>query len=166
MSKFTGVAGWAALARTVRLFMVTPAAIEASIILRRVSIGVLPVRLMSLIVRIATGRVAGRSLRKRFPILAPGVISRGRARETIELRALREGRLLRGIDMAANRVAHFSDKLWQPPRSVETQNRAGHCGKPRLMFRQIAARFALLVAGSPFDELRQFFIRISGIIVR
>jgi hypothetical protein len=31
------------LARTVRLFMATPAAMEASIILRRVSIGVLPV---------------------------------------------------------------------------------------------------------------------------
>src|SRR5882762_3212216 len=42
ISKFTGVDGCAALARTVRLFMVTPAAIEASIILRRVSIGVLP----------------------------------------------------------------------------------------------------------------------------
>src|SRR5437016_14442143 len=41
-SKFTAVDGWAALARTVRLFMVTPAAIEASIILRRVSISVLP----------------------------------------------------------------------------------------------------------------------------
>src|ERR1700704_336956 len=42
MSKFTGVDGCAAFARAVRLFMVTPAAMEASIKLRRVSIGSLP----------------------------------------------------------------------------------------------------------------------------
>ncbi len=41
LSKFTGVAGCAALAEAVLLFIITPAAIEASIILRRVSIGVL-----------------------------------------------------------------------------------------------------------------------------
>src|ERR1700720_4234367 len=38
-SKFTGVDGWAAVARAVRLGMVTPAAMEASRILRLVSIG-------------------------------------------------------------------------------------------------------------------------------
>jgi hypothetical protein len=37
MSKLTGVDGCAGFARTVRLFIVTPAAIEASIKLRRVS---------------------------------------------------------------------------------------------------------------------------------
>jgi hypothetical protein len=42
MSKFTGVAGCAALAEAVLSFIITPAAMEASIILRRVSIGVLP----------------------------------------------------------------------------------------------------------------------------
>jgi hypothetical protein len=36
-SKFTGVDGWDALAETSRLCMVTPAAMEASRILRRVS---------------------------------------------------------------------------------------------------------------------------------
>jgi hypothetical protein len=41
-SKFTGVAGCTALAAAVLLFINTPAAMEASIILRRVSIGVLP----------------------------------------------------------------------------------------------------------------------------
>src|ERR1700736_3943807 len=41
-SKFTGVDGCEALASTLLLFMVTPAAMEASIILRRVSIFVLP----------------------------------------------------------------------------------------------------------------------------
>src|SRR4030088_3263044 len=38
-SKFTGVDGWAAVANTVRLGMVTPAAMEARRILRLVSIG-------------------------------------------------------------------------------------------------------------------------------
>src|SRR5260370_40074642 len=74
ISKFTGVDGWAALARTVRLFMVTPAAIEASIILRRVSIGVLPA-IALLIVCFRTGRdpvgLGGGVL----PKTAPGVVS-------------------------------------------------------------------------------------------
>ena len=49
MSKFTGVAGCAALAEAVLLFMVTPAAMEASIILRRVSIGGSPWMLLLIV---------------------------------------------------------------------------------------------------------------------
>jgi hypothetical protein len=41
-SKFTGVDGWAAVARAVSLRMVTPAAIEASSILRLVNMVSLP----------------------------------------------------------------------------------------------------------------------------
>src|ERR1700686_4415729 len=69
MSKFTRVDGWAAVARTVRLGMVTPAAMEPSRIPRRVSIGLLPVRFyFALRDRITRNPINARTAR----ILLPG----------------------------------------------------------------------------------------------
>src|ERR1700681_3285369 len=61
-SKFTGVEGWAAFARTVRLGMVTPAAMEASRIPRLVSIVSSPLfRRRRRVGAHHRGRVAGRA---------------------------------------------------------------------------------------------------------
>jgi hypothetical protein len=69
--------------------MATPAAIEASIILRRVSIGVLPAMIVVDCPHLDEAR--GRSISAiAFPHFAPGVIRRGRARQTIERSGRRE----------------------------------------------------------------------------
>src|SRR5450631_2171976 len=57
MSKLTGVEGWAAAASAVRLRMVTPAAIEATSILRLVNIVSLPGFALS----VRAGRCSARS---------------------------------------------------------------------------------------------------------
>src|SRR5260370_14776264 len=75
MSKFTGVEGCAALASAVLLFMITPVAMEASIILRRVSIGVLPAcSVWCFVGRAETDQLS--SLRAGvLPMSAPDVVS-------------------------------------------------------------------------------------------